>query len=558
MPNRKIKIQIEGGASIEAAPATTICQLLQQQPSVAQDSAPVLGALVNHELVSLEYRIETDSHVRLLTYNDSYGERIYRHTLAFLLARTVQDLFPGSQFAVEHSLASGIYCSFSQNGHPGISPDQMDAITRHLEKTIADNLPIERLKITFEDALKHFQAKKQTDKVNLLQFKNPSKVAVYQCGDFLDLAHAPLALTAGALVAFKLTPYASGFVFLGPERDKPGQFAPFDPAPYLFQIFKEHKQWGKAVNVRTVGDLNERIARHTIDDFIDVNEAYQTKRIAQLADELAARREHVKWILVAGPSSSGKTTFTKRLTIQLRASGLLAQSISLDNYFVDRTRTPRDENGEFDFEHLETIDLALLNEHLKALDSGGEAELPYFNFETGAREFRGTKMKLGKDDIVLLEGIHALNPRLTHQIPAQHKFRIYISALTQLNLDFNNRISTTDNRLIRRIVRDNTFRGNTALTTLKMWPKVRAGEKKWIFPYQQHADVAFNSALDYELAVLRPYAEPLLSEVKPFHPQYAEALRLQQFLANFLVVAPDRVPPNSLLREFIGKSSFQY
>ena len=345
---------------------------------------------------------------------------------------------------------------------------------------------------------------------------------------------------------------------MGPDRMDPNVFPPFEPAHYIYDVFKGHKDWGRIVRVRTVGDLNERIAKKKIDDFIDVNEAYQEKRIALLAEQIAQRKGQVKWILIAGPSSSGKTTFSKRLSLQLKASGMNAKPISLDNYFVERGKTPLDEKGEVDYEHLEALNLALIDELLTALDEGKRVELPYYNFHTGQREFRGEFMHIGPDDVIVLEGIHGLNPRLTASVPAEHKFKIYISALTQLNIDSNNRISTTDNRLIRRMVRDNNFRSHSALKTLQMWPKVRRGEKTWIFPFQKEADVAFNSALDYELAVLRPYAEPLLAEIKPSMPEYAEAVRIQQFLANFLVIPTDRVPPTSVIREFIGKSFFQY
>ena len=381
---------------------------------------------------------------------------------------------------------------------------------------------------------------------------------MYKCGTYMDLAHQPLALNAAALGNYQLIPYQQGFVVMGPDRMDPNTFPPFEPAHYIYDVFKGHKDWGRIVRVRTVGDLNERIAKKKIDDFIDVNEAYQEKRIALLAEQIVQRRGHVKWILIAGPSSSGKTTFSKRLSLQLKASGMNAKPISLDNYFVERGLTPLDEKGEVDYEHLEALNLALIDEQLTALDAGKRVELPYYNFHTGKREFRGEFMHIGPDDVIVLEGIHGLNPRLTASVPAEHKFKIYISALTQLNIDSNNRISTTDNRLIRRMVRDNNFRSHSALKTLQMWPKVRRGEKTWIFPFQKEADVAFNSALDYELAVLRPFAEPLLAEIKPSMPEYAEAVRIQQFLSNFLVIPPDRVPPTSVIREFIGKSFFQY
>ncbi len=560
MSKRMVQVTFEHGPSFQAESGRRLRQLFAEQPSILGniDFIP-LGALVNNEFVSVEYRIETDSTVRLVGYRDSYGQRVYRHTIAFLLAKVAHELFPGCDFAVEHSLSKGLYCSFRRDeASTGITPEQLEAIRGGMQKLFDEKAPIDRIKITFDEAIAHFEKAGLTDKLNLLRFKNNSKVTVYQCGDFMDLANQPLACNVADLVAFQLIPYQVGFVVMGPDRNEPGTFPAFDPAHYIYDVFKGHKEWGRTVRVRTVGDLNERIARKKIDDFIDVNEAYQEKRIALLAEQIAQRKGQVKWILIAGPSSSGKTTFSKRLSLQLKASGLNAKPISLDNYFVERGKTPIDENGEVDYEHIEALDLPLLDEQLAALDSGARVELPYYNFHTGMREFRGEFMHIGPDDVLVLEGIHGLNPRLTQRVPADHKFKIYISALTQLNIDSNNRISTTDNRLIRRIVRDNNFRNHPAQKTLAMWPKVRRGEKRWIFPFQKEADVAFNSALDYELAVLRPFIEPLLAEIKPSMPEYAEAIRLQQFISNFMVIPTDRVPPTSVIREFIGKSFFQY
>ena len=307
-----------------------------------------------------------------------------------------------------------------------------------------------------------------------------------------------------------------------------------------------------------VGRLNELIAAQETGDFIKTTEAFHEKKIAQIADLVCGKQPRVRWLLIAGPSSSGKTTFAKRLAVQLRVNGVRPVTISVDNYFVDRAHTPKDEKGENDYEHIEAIDLKLFHEHLRTLDEGGEIDVPSFNFHEGRREYKGTKLRLAEDQMAILEGIHGLNPRLTEVIQPPHKFKVYISALTQLNLDSSNRISTTDNRLIRRMVRDNQFRGHPALTTMGMWPSVRRGEKTWIFPYQDQADIAFNSALDYELAVLKPFVEPLLAEVKPHHEHYGEARRLQDFLRSFLVIPADLVPPTSILREFIGKSSFRY
>ena len=559
MTSRLVKVKFEHGPEQAVEAGISLSQIMAKYPAVKESiDFPVLGALVNNEFVSVEYRIETDSHVRVLGYRDSYGQRVYRHTIAFLLAKTAHELFPGCDFAVEHSLSKGLYCSFRLGEEPGVSKEQLAKIDAALRKLFDEKAPIDRIKVTYDEAIAHFEAAGAKDKLNLLRYKNSSKVSVYKCGEFMDLANQPLANNAATLGNYKLIAYQQGFIVMGPDRMDLNTFPPFDPAHYIFDVFKGHKDWGRIVRVRTVGDLNERIAKKKIDDFIDVNEAYQEKRIALLAEQIVQKRGQVKWILIAGPSSSGKTTFSKRLSLQLKASGMNAKPISLDNYFVGREKTPRDEKGEVDFEHIEALDLNLVHEQLAKLDAGQRLELPYFNFHTGQREWKGEMMHIGPDDVVVLEGIHGLNPRLTSSIPLEHKFRIYISALTQLNIDSNNRISTTDNRLIRRMVRDHNFRSHSAIKTLQMWPKVRRGEKTWIFPFQKEADVAFNSALDYELAVLRPYAEPLLAEIKPSMPEYAEAVRMQQFLSNFLVIPTDRVPPTSVIREFIGKSFFQY
>jgi len=559
MTNRMVKVTFEHGPELEVKPGFLLSQILADNPMVldALGFTP-LGALVNNEFVSIDYRIETESKIRLLGYRDSYGQRVYRHTIAFLLAKVAHEQFPGCDFAVEHSLSRGLYCSFRLGDEQGITEEQLATLDSTLRKLLDDKMPIERFKVTFDEAIAHFESAGATDKLNLLRFKNAAKVRVYKCGDFMDLANQPLANNAAALGNYKLIPYQLGFVVMGPDRMDNNTFPPFEPAHYIYDVFKGHKDWGRIVHVRTVGDLNERIASKKINDFIDVNEAYQEKRIALLAEQIVQRRGEIKCILIAGPSSSGKTTFSKRLSLQLKASGLNAKAVSLDNYFVGREMTPKDENGEVDFEHLEALDLELIQKDLAILNKGERLKMPYFNFHTGKREYRGDTMRLGSDDVVVFEGIHGLNPRLTESIPAESKFRIYISALTQLNIDSNNRISTTDNRLIRRMVRDNNFRSHTAMMTLAMWPKVRRGEKRWIFPFQKEADVAFNSALDYELAVLRPYAESILAEIKPSMPEYAEAIRIQQFLSNFLVIPTDRVPPTSVIREFIGKSFFQY
>jgi uridine kinase len=458
---------------------------------------------------------------------------------------------------VEGSLGSGYYCRLGQVDDPLDLPT-MRRIEERMRSIVASDLPIVRRKIAFGDAVQQFEAERQVDKFDLLRFRNPAKVTVYTADGFTDLYHGALAPRTGALAHFALFPHPPGFVVQFPEREQAPELAPFEPQPHLVEIFEEQERWGHVVGVRTVGDLNRMIAEREIADTVRIAEAFHEKKIARIADDIAARSAETRWVFIAGPSSSGKTTFTKRLSVGLRVNGLRTVAISVDDYFVDRGKTPKDENGEPDFEHIETVDLALLNEHLAALDRGEEVELPSFNFGTGQREYRGKRLRLAPGELGLVEGIHCLNPRLTESIPVAHKFRVYVSALTQLNIDYHNRVSTTDNRLIRRLVRDHRYRGHDALRTIGMWPSVRRGEKRWIFPFQNEADAVFNSALDYELSVLKNFAEPLLLEVKPYHTQYAEARRLMGCLEVFLAASDSLVPPNSILREFVGDSTFRY
>ena len=551
-----IRIRLQGGAPFDLPAGTPVRTLCGLHPP--PDGLAWLGALVNNEVVTLSYPLEIDSDVTLLTMIDGFGWRIFRNSVAFLLARTIRDLYPDARFAVEHSLGSGFYCSLSVNGEGGVPDGALDRLRTRMRELVAQNLPIERRKIAFAEALHRFEDAGQRDKYDLLRFRNPPKVVIYDCEGFTDLAHGVLADRTGSLGHFDLIPHPPGFVLQFPDRDRAPAFSAFDAQPFLFRIFAEHKEWGRILGLRTVGDLNRLIADRQADEIVRIAEALHEKTIARLADRIAERQPATRWIFIAGPSSSGKTTFAKRLAVQLRVNGLQPVAVAVDDYFVDRDRTPRDENGEPDFEHIDAVDLDLFNEHLGRLDAGEEVELPSFNFTEGRREYRGRRLRIGSDQLVIVEGIHGLNPRLGSALPPAHRFRIYVSALTQLNLDEHNRIATTDNRLLRRLVRDHQFRGHNALTTLGMWPSVRRGEKRWIFPFQNEAEAAFNSALDYELAVLKPMAEPLLTEVKPYHAQYAEARRLMMFLNSFLMLPYGHVPPTSILREFIGRSSFRY
>jgi uridine kinase len=549
----QITVTLDDGSTVECSPGTRVKELLKTPRS--EEGFFYLGALVNNDAVSLSYPLEVDSTIHFLTMADSLGWHIYRNSLTFLLAKAAAITFPDAALHVEHSLGSGFYCNLIRDPARPITEDEIQRLETCMHDLIEQALPIVRRKVFYERALKYFEERGMHDKCNLLRFSNPPKVVIYRCDGFIDVAHGPLTDNTGHLNHFRLVPYAPGFVLQFPDPANPKDLPPFEKQPHLFQIFKEYKQWGQVLGVQTAGDLNKIIAEGRFEPFVRISEALHEKKLGQIADAVSQRKD-ARWIFIAGPSSSGKTTFAKRLSVHLKVNGLQPVLISVDNYFVERAQTPRDENGEYDFENIETIDLPLFHEHLQILDQGGEVELPVFNFENGSREYKGAKLQVTDNQIVLIEGIHSLNPRLSQGVPQDRIFKIYISALTQLNLDFSNRISTTDNRLVRRMVRDNTFRGNSALRTLQMWPNVRNGEKKWIFPFQQEADIAFNSALDYELAVLKPRVEPLLAEVKPWHPQYACARRLQTFLSEFIPGLSSPVPPTSLLREFIGQSSF--
>ena len=549
--DKMINVVFDDGVETTCHPETQLRNVIKKFDNLSKIDA--LGALVNNEVVSLTYPLEVDSKVSLLTLSDSHGSRIYRNSISFLLSKAVYESFPDARLEIKHSLGNGFFCSLEKVSSKGNLKGMLAKIESYMKELIANKEPISRGKFYLEAALAYFSSKNREDKCNLLRFQNPSKVIVYQCGDFIDLAHGVLVDNTQVLSKFKLVPYETGFILRFPENgNKIGTKEDTKKYKPLFNIFKAYKEWGRTIGIETVGNLNEVIVRGNTRELVEIEEAFHEKKIAEIADAISLKRDKVKWILIAGPSSSGKTTFAHRLGTQVKVNGITPVIISVDNYFVDREKTPRNKNGEYDFEHIETIDLKLLHEHLSLLDKGEEVEMPIFDFKEGKQYWSGKKIRLADNEVGIIEGIHALNPRMTESLPSEHKFKIYISALTQLNLDNDNRISTTDNRLIRRIIRDHRTRGNRALATLQMWANVRAGEKRWIFPYQHLADMAFSSALSYELAVLKPLAEPLLAEVKPWHPQYGDARRLQAFLRNFSSTAAFPIPYKSLLREFIG------
>lgn len=522
------------------------------------DDLPFLAAIVNNDVASLSYPISINSEVRFLTIADPDGWRIYRRSLTYLAAKAVDDLYPDAVLTVEHSLGGGLYCSIRIDGQDGISADQVEALAAHMRSLVNQDLPIERLKLSYRDALKEFADADQDDKINLLKHRNPPHVVVYACGGYSDLAHRPIAPRTGLLDTFELVHYPPGFVIHLPDREQPVGMSPFEDQPHLFQIYQEHKEWGRILGVSTVGRLNEIIANKDHEAFMRTAEALHEKKLGHIADAIENARDRIKLVLIAGPSSAGKTTFAKRLTTHLTVCGIRPITISTDNYFVGEADNPLDENGEPDFEHIDAVDLELFNHDLSRLIDGESVEIPYFNFNSKQREYRDQALQLANDQILIIEGIHGLNPRLTEMISDARKYRIYVSALTQLNIDANNRISTTDNRLMRRMVRDHRYRGHSALETFRLWPSVRRGEKRWVFPYQREADATFNSALDYELAVLKPKAEPLLMQIKPTDGAYSEARRLSEFLLNFLPTGDRPVPRTSILREYIGGSAFKY
>jgi uridine kinase len=473
-----------------------------------------------------------------------------------LLGLASKKVFPDRHLVIGHSLGDGYY--YYYNGMAGVGEGEIARLEEEMHAIVKAALPIKRSVISYEQALERVRKENLPATELLLRYRNDPKIPLYMCDQFFDISYEPLLDNTSLLSLFELRNYPPGFLLRYPKSKEPTKLAEFIDHPLLFSIFKEYKAWGKILDVNCTGRLNQLIEERNIAPFIQVAEALHDKKISQIADQIAQRRDTVRVVLIAGPSSSGKTTFTKKLAIQLQVLGFNPVVIGLDDYFRPRKNVPLDADGNLDLESLRALNIEQLNSHLLALFAGREIEVPIFDFKAGKPKEQGKKLRFGKRNILLMEGIHGLNPDLTPEIPREQKHLVYISALTQLNLDDHNRIATTDNRLCRRMVRDHQFRGNSALSTLEMWPSVRRGEDNNIFPYQHLADSAFNSALDYELAVLKPYVEPLLNTVKPFHRQYSEARRLLAFLTNFSSIPVQYVPQHSILREFVGGSGFSY
>ncbi|HSV56173.1 MAG TPA: hypothetical protein VLH39_03585 [Magnetospirillaceae bacterium] len=517
---------------------------------------PLAAVLINNELCPLDYFLTTDCTMAPVTVDTALGAVTYRRSLCYLLAMASRQIFSDRRLVAGMAIGTGFF-HFFDDDRPDAEAD-IAALDARMRELVAADIPIRREWMSYSGAVDYFRLHGQTDTLLLLEHMNDPRIALNECAGFRDLHVTPLVPSTGVLSVFELVPYHDGFLLRYPHKED-DKVPPFQDDPVLYRIAVEYRERGKILGISSVGALNAINSPKLIKEYIQIAEVLQNKKMAELADQVAARAETVKVLLIAGPSSSGKTTTSKKLAIQLKVMGLKPVVIALDDYFVDRDRTPRDENGDYDFECLEALDVGYLNEQLVELFRGDEIELPAFDFRTGTRRPSGRKLRLSTGrEIVVMEGIHGLNDRLTPRIPRERKFKVYVSALTQLNLDDHNRISTTDNRLLRRIVRDCQFRGKTALDTLRMWASVQRGEQRHIFPFQNTADAAFNSALDYELGVLKIYSEPLLRTVKPTVPEYAEAGRLLGFLANFSPIPAQFVPGNSILREFIGESEFKY
>ncbi|NLF23845.1 MAG: nucleoside kinase [Lentisphaerae bacterium] len=552
----RVNLSVAGAAPRSVPAGTPAVEVL---PPTAPNGLPVLAACFNNDVVTLRQPLSVNGTLDPLTLADVHGWRVYRWSLTFLLGMAMHEVFPGRVFRVRHPIGGGLFCSV--DWRPEQAADIAGAVARietRMRERVRDDLPVACIQVAYAEAIANLRANRQLDQLHLLAYRNPPQVTLMRCGDYLDMRHEPLIHRTGLLDRFALTPYESGFVLRLPAQEAPDRVAPFNPQPHLIRIYQEHISWGRILGITTVGELNEAIATRRAGEVIETVEALHNKKLARIADQIGGQPSRPRLVLIAGPSSSGKTTMAKRLMTHLRVNGCQPFMISTDDYFVGDALNPRDEQGNLDYEHLHALDLPRLNRDLNDLLAGRPVHLPRFNFHTRSREERPDAVSLGGDSVILIEGIHALNPELTAQVPRGDKFLIYISALTQLAIDFNSRISTTDNRLLRRMVRDNQFRKHPPLQTLRRWPSVLRGEAHWIFPYQHLADAVFNSALDYELAILKPFAAALLNEIKPTDPEYAEARRLSGILHCFVALAHDDVPGDSILREYIGGSRLDY
>ena len=514
-----------------------------------------VSARVNNKVEGMHYRVYNSKDVEFLDMTSASGSRAYTRTLFFVLCKAVQDIYPNTDVVIDIPVSNGFYVDI-RLGRPVVDED-VNILRRRMQEIIDSKMPIRRFTVPTEEAIALFQEKGDVEKVKLLRTSGSIYTTYYKIGEYVDYYYGTLLTNTSQLYLFGLEKYYDGMLLRIPSVCNPDELGEMTRQDKMFDIFKEHHRWQEILGIRTVGDFNQAIDAGHATDIINISEALQEKKLAKIAEEIASRKG-VKLVLLAGPSSSGKTTSCKRLSIQLAVNGLKPLQISLDDYFVDRDKTPKDENGDFDFESIYALNLDLLNEQFNALFRGEEVELPKYDFPSGKSVKSGKKLKLEPNNVLVVEGIHALNPELTAHVPEEQIFRVYASALTTILLDNHNYIPTTDNRLLRRIIRDYKYRGVSAQETIRRWPSVRSGENKWIFPFQENADAMLNTAMLYELSVLKMQAEPLLQQVPENCEEFAEAYRLLKFLKYFKGIPYNNLPPTSLLREFLGGSSFHY
>ena len=551
---QQIKIRCKNNKkSVNIRIGSTLSEIFSQL-GLEMEYGPI-SAKVNNKVEGMHYRVYKPKDIEFLDMHSASGIRAYTRSVFFVLCKAAHDLWKDCTVIIDIPISNGYYVNLKLGRE--VTPDDVNELRQRMQQLIDARLPIHRFESTTEEAIEMFRQGGSMSKVKLLENSGRLYTTYYDLDGYKDYYYGTLLTNTKQIYLFGLEYYFDGILLRLPSRTDPSKLGAFIRQDKMFEIFKEHHRWQEILGLRTVGDLNKAISDGHTNKLIQLSEALQEKKIAQIADEIA-KRKTVKMVLIAGPSSSGKTTTCKRLSIQLAVNGIYPVGISLDDYFLDRDQTPRDENGDYDFEHLHALNIPLLNEQMNALFRGEEIELPRYNFQLGKSEKSGKKLKLKGNEVLILEGIHALNPELTAQIPNEQIFRVYASALTTILLDNHNYIPTTDNRLLRRIIRDHKYRGVNALGSIRRWASVRNGENRWIFPYQENADAIFNSAMLFELAVIKQQAEPLLEQVPENCEEHAEAYRLLKFLHYIKPIPEDQIPPTSLLREFLGGSSFEY
>ena len=553
---RQIEIYCENTLEFKTVSlGTTLAEIAEELK--VETEFPIIGAYVNNKVRELSFEIVKPKTIRFFDYSDPSGQRIYIRSLFFLLYASIKEIFPEAKLKIDHAISRGFYCELD-NLKEDFCENCIDKIKDKMNELVAQDLPFERYGKQMQIIMGEYEDADLQDKIKLYESSGHLYAYVYYLNGYVNYFHGHLLPSTKYLKTFDIDRFHEGMILRIPSEENQLRLRDFVQQNKLFEIFQNHKQWASILEIPDIGSLNKLIRQGKEGEIIKISEALHEKRIAEIASEIAEHKASKRIVLIAGPSSSGKTTFSKRLAVQLAVCGLKPRTISVDNYFVNRELTPLDEFGNYDFEALNAIDIEMFNEHLKQLIAGEAVEIPKFDFQSGRKIFDGTIMQLNEEEVLVIEGIHALNPELLPEIDPSYTYRIFISALTSISIDDHNPISTTDNRLIRRILRDAKYRGYSALETIRRWPSVRQGEVKNIFPHQENADVMFNSALLYELAVLKKYVEPLLKSVPENQPEFSESLRLLKFLGYFNTINDDEIPPTSLIREFLGGSSFSY